>query len=498
MSRFNTSTLSAGHVARQPDTRNLSGGEAWAQDAELELASLITTSMVTDKFYRSANAELDRMIELISQVDPYFAAQAAVYARTTDGLRSITHAVAAEIGHAVKGEQWTKRFFNAVVRRPDDITEILSYYLAKYGKPIPNSMKKGLSFAFGKFDAYQLAKYRGENQGLSLVDAVNLVRPKATKRQGAVYNRKTGRWENGAIGDLVGGTLRSTDTFESKLSAAGPSKEAKEEAWQDLLRDGRIGYMALLKNLRNIATQAPALVPRACELLTDPERVAKSLVLPFRYMTALHQLEGHPQILAALSQAVDLSLVNVPDLGQSVLVAVDGSGSMGGPVAGNEEMTRKGVASLFAAALYKKTFADVAVFGSTCGPVRGLNPADSTLTNADKIFRTCYGHSTNFQSIFETAARGHDTVVIFSDMQANVDGYSYGYSHPGGAFASYKSKFKVNPHVFAFDLAGHGSAQFPKNNVYQLAGFSDKSLAMLAQFKQDPRALVNTIKAVEI
>jgi len=28
-----------------------------------------------------------------------------------------------------------------------------------YGKPIPNSIKKGLADSFGKFDEYQLAKY---------------------------------------------------------------------------------------------------------------------------------------------------------------------------------------------------------------------------------------------------------------------------------------------------------------------------------------------------
>jgi 60 kDa SS-A/Ro ribonucleoprotein len=63
--------------------------------------------------------------------------------------------------------------------------------------------------------------------------------------------------------------------------------ELKAEAWAELLRTRKIGYFALLRNLRNIAEQAPELVPTACELLTDERLIRKSLVLPFRFSTAL-------------------------------------------------------------------------------------------------------------------------------------------------------------------------------------------------------------------
>jgi hypothetical protein len=462
----------------------------------MELASLVTTNFVNDQFYRSADESLERMRELVSQVDPMFAAQAAVYVRNTDGLRSITHAVAGEIGKSVKGEQWTKDFFRAVVRRPDDVTEILAYYMGRYGKPIPNSMKKGLGSALGKFDEYQLAKYRGEGRGLTLVDAVNLIhaRPSAKNRE--------------ALAKLVNGTLRSSGTRESVMSAAGSDVEKKAEAWDTLLREGKIGYLALLRNLRNIATQAPELVPRACELLVDPNRVHKSLVLPFQYIIAVQECRQYPRIVKAISDAVDVSLDNIPDLGERVYIAVDGSGSMGSPASGNTGLTRKYVGSLFAAALYKKSFADVAVFGNDCHLVPGLNPADSTLTNAEKVFAYSRGQSTNFPSVFQCASgqrKVYDTVVIFSDMQAWVRPIQYGSSyyayygasHPGDAFADYKRVTKANPKVFAFDLSGLGTAQFPEKDIYEIAGFSDKTLALMSKLREDPRALVNAIKAVK-
>lgn len=61
-----------------------------------------------------------------------------------------------------------------IVFRPDDMMEIIAYYKAKSGKTLPNAMKKGFALAFDKFDGYQIAKYRGENKAVKLVDVVNL------------------------------------------------------------------------------------------------------------------------------------------------------------------------------------------------------------------------------------------------------------------------------------------------------------------------------------
>jgi hypothetical protein len=469
-----------------PDTKNLAGGDAFSQDAKLELASLVTTNMVSDQYYRSADDGLQRMRELITEVDPLYAAKAAVYARNEDGIRSITHAVAGELAHGVKGEQWTKRFYDAVVRRPDDATEILAYYLSRYGKPVPNSLKKGLGSSLGKFDTYQLAKYRGDGKAVSLVDVVNICRPRPTDRNGA------------ALKALVEGTLRSEGTWETKVSQAGKAEDveaAKTEAWAELIRERKIGYFALLRNLRNIAEQAPELVPEACALLEDEKLIRNSLVLPFRFLTALRQLSAYPIYAVAISNALDISLANVPDFGKA-LVAIDGSGSMSGAVAGNMEMSRKLLGSLFGAALFKKNHSDVLVFGDTAGFVSGLNPTDSTLTITEQINRACYGHSTNFHAIFEKAQKAYDNVIIFSDMQAWVDRGFYGSSSPIQSFANYKARTGAKPNVFAFDLAGYGTAQFPAPQVYQLAGFSDKSLALMDDLKTDKLALVHKIEAI--
>ena len=57
----------------------------------------------------------------------------------------------------------------------------------------------------------------------------------------------------------------------------------------------------------------------------------------------------------------------------------------------------------------------------------------------------------------------------------------------------YKADFNVNPAVYSFDLSGYGSMQFPEQNVYCLAGFSEKVFDIMKLMEQDKKALVSEI-----
>jgi len=95
------------------NTVNLAGGEAFTETPKLELASIMLTAMLKDQFYRSADDTVKRLRELIAaQPDKRFVAKAAIYARREAGMRSVTHLTAAEIAKGVKGEAWTKSFFD--------------------------------------------------------------------------------------------------------------------------------------------------------------------------------------------------------------------------------------------------------------------------------------------------------------------------------------------------------------------------------------------------
>lgn len=471
MSRFN-------RTVPVPTTVNLAGGQAHQESPELELVSILLTSFVKDQFYRSADDTIVRLRELIGALpDKRFAAQAALYARKEFGMRSITHVVAGELAKIVKGETWTKHFYDQIIHRADDASEIMAYYGHAYGRPFPNSLKKGIALALARFTPYEIAKYRGEGKDVSLVDIVNITHPKHTD----------------AIGALVKGELKSHDTWESKLTAAGQNAETEEEkedmknaAWKELLLENKLGYFALLRNLRNIVSQAPDMVDEACKQLVNEERIKKSLVLPFRFTKAMEVVGSTDRrVQDALNRAMEISLSNVPAFAGKTLVVVDTSGSMSGqPIE---------IASLFAAAIYKTNpGADLMQF-SDHASYMGLNGGDSLSTLAHEIQRMAHGGGTNFHAIFQTANKKYDRIFILSDMQGWV-----GYNTPKAEFNQYKQTHGANPSIYSFDLAGHGTLQFPEDKVFAFAGFSEKVFDLVRLFEEDRNALVNKIKGIEL
>ena len=489
MARFATNPKVARKSVSAGNIVNLAGGPAFKPTASLELVSTMLTSFVQDQFYRSSSDVLLRVTELVNEVDPMFAAKAALFARREFGMRSITHAVAAEIAKRVKGATWTKRFFDRVVYRADDAAEILAYYLTKYGKPIPNSLKKGLGAALSRQDAYALAKYRKEGAAFNLVDVVNLVRPKATP----------------ALTQLMKGTLAPAETWETKLTQAGQLEgdeaviEAKKDAWADLVRERKLKYLALLRNLRNIAQQAPDVLDAALAQLVDPAAVRKALIFPFQVQNAMEAIakagidpKQYRLIGQALSEVIDLSVANVPVFEGDSCVILDVSGSMEGQP--------KQIGGLFTAILAKAWNADVITFGDSARYVQ-LNLNDSVFTIAANISFT--GGGTNLDSAFQLIASAsgrvrrqlqkYARIVVLSDQQNWVSGQTGQQS-----FEAYCRKAGCKPVLYSWDLAHQGSIQFPEDKVYCIAGWSDRVFDLFKLLEQDRNALIAKINAIEL
>lgn len=474
MSRFNTKQTTK--------ITNAAGGLAYAQSPELELISIMLTSFAKDSFYKSADDTFARLKTLIIDCDKEFVAKAAIYARKQFGMRSISHVVASELAKHINGKPWAKNFYKEVINRPDDMGEILSYHTANNGK-VPNAMKKGFALAFNKFSKYQLAKYRGEGKGFKLIDVVNMVHPVPVEKNAE------------AIQALVKGELKSFDTWESELTRAGQNAtsedekaEFKKDVWVSLVREKKIGYFALLRNLRNIIEQAPEVLPDALRMLVDESLIKKSLVLPFRFITAYEEIAkvSNGQLvrsaLMALNTALDISVSNVPKFDGDTLVVLDVSGSMSGKPSQ--------IGALFSAVLVKSSNADFMTFDNHA-KYQNLNPMDSTITIANSIlFR---GGGTDFHCIFTTANKKYDRIIILSDMQGWI-----GYNTPVNEYNEYKKRTGANPFIYSFDLNSHGSMQFPEQNVFCLAGFSEKVFDIMKLLEQDKKALVNTIKSIQL
>lgn len=466
MTRFNQKTQSTRTV-------NRAGGVAYKQSSKLALASLLLTSFLQDQHYRTAKETLSELIRLTHEVDPLFAAKAAVYARNKFGMRSVSHVVAGELAVPLSGQAYAKRFYSKVAFRPDDVTEIIAYVNGN----VSHAMSRGLRKALEGFDEYQLAKYKGNGKTVKLVDAVNIVHAHTP-----------------AISKLVRGTLKPAETWETKISAAGKSmnvEAAKADAWRALLVSRKIGYTALVRNLRNIAEQAPELVPLACELLEDEKLIQKSKIFPFQLLTAFEEMGkiGQRQFLQSLSNAIDISCKYCPKFEGRTLIAVDESSSMSG--------RPKTIAALFAAVMYKAMNADIVLF-DTAARQYVANPADSTMTIAASMPHR--GGGTDVGAIFKAiGSQRYDRIFLLSDMQSWVNGSRYAY--PGEKVNDYFKSYQrnVNPEVklYSFDLQGYGDMQFPEQNVFAVAGWSDKVFEVISKL-EDGQSLVKQIEAVEL
>ena len=495
-------------LAAGGDTVNLAGGRAYTQSPELELISLLLTSFAEDTYYAPAFDIFGRLKQLTADCDKKYVAQAAVYARTRFGMRSITHVVASELAKHIGGEAWARDFYAAIVHRPDDMMKILAYHTARNGK-VPNSMKKGFAKAFDKFDRYSLAKYQKRTDGFSLADVASLVHPKPTD-----HNAE-------ALHDLMEGELRSFDTWESELSLAGQmatnqeeKAKLKEAVWKRLISEKKLGYFALLRNLRNIIFQAPDMLDETLRQLTDRERIKKSLVLPFRYLTANLEIEKLAnakgknfsrnaqqteteqtlsqdllkEVLIAIDQAVEIALDNVTVFSGKTLVALDTSGSMGAWWYEHTKSPRM-IGSLFAAILAKTNDCDLMTF-DWHATYREINRAAPVISIAKSI--PGGGWATNFHSIFEAADKPYDRIIILTDMQGWV-----GLSTPEFALEEYKTRTGADPMIYSFDLQNYGTSQFHQEKVLSLAGYSEKVFDIMALVEQNPDAMVQEVKKVE-
>lgn len=459
---------------KKTDETNLAGGVAYKESNKLQLASLLLTSFGNDKYYQNSTDLFKELDSLISACDKLFCAKAIVFARKQFGMRSITHYAASVLARYIGGEPWAKDFYRAVVNRPDDMTEIIACHLNRKQK-ITNAMKKGFAEALGGFDSYSLAKYRGENNQVKLVDVVNICHPKETEKNG------------GAITRLINGELKSFDTWESELSAAGNDENAKKEVWRRLLAENKLGYFALLRNLRNIINLGDKeLKKMALSALINENAIRESLVLPFRFSTAYNELSKvDADAMRQISRACEIACSNVPELSGKTLIALDVSGSMSWAHVSD-------IAALFTAVLIKTNNCDIITFADNA-KYTYVNPDDSLMSIKDSLVFASGG--TNFIDVFNKANKRYDRIILLSDMQAWM---GYGGSRPSAAYNDYKRKYNPECKCYSFDLAGYGTLQLPEKDVYCLAGFSEKIFDIMKLFEEDKNALVNTINSIEL
>lgn len=317
-----------------------------------------------------------------------------------------------------------------VIQRADQITDMYAYALQVFGdkKKVPMAIKRGVADAFNKFSEYAFAKYN-RSDSVKLRDVLRIVHPAAKdQKQGFIFEK------------IMKDTLQVPYTWETELSANGqkPAEERKtpKELWTELLLSGKVGYMALLRNLRNIHQAGlDSDVLRLCvyDVIADPKRVAESKQLPYDFIEAYNIVKDLDSKMAtAVSKAIDLSVANLPELGKRVWVVCDFSGSMGGDY--GETTSAFNSATFLAAALLKASNDSdklaVTLFGTSAKTLKGVDTNNSLLAIKNELASHRTGSisgSTNFHAALQEYPRlgfKPDTIIILTDGEVNGFPYS--------------------------------------------------------------------------
>jgi hypothetical protein len=471
MSKFN---------AAKCKTLNKAGHVAFKMELKEKLITEVLTSFFNEgKFYGDNSLEIVKDLRQIIKIDPKFIANLAIYARKEIHLRSISHVIAGELAHDVQGKKYVRRVLNQIVERVDDMAEILSYYLNVYGKPIPNSLKKGLSDCFLRFDEFSFAKYNREKQ-IKLKDIVNLVHPKPNNlEQSSMFKR------------LLEDKLTTPFTWETVLSSEGNNKET----WGKLIESNKLGYMAILRNLRNIIKAGPDNINMVYEVLENENRVKKSKQLPFRYYSAYKVLSneglGTSRIYDVLENAIRYSTRNIDKLKGKTFISTDVSGSMSYNVSKKSDMTCGEIGILLMA--IANSICDEAITSTfdTKFKIAPLAAGNGIISNAKSIKQTWGGTDISLPIRYLLDNRVYvDRIIILSDNEINR-----GYDRLcQDLIDEYRAKVNSNVWVHAIDLVGYGTQQFKGEKVNIIAGWNEKILEFIPNVENGLSNIKDTIE----
>lgn len=539
-----TTVLTSAQTA-STSTPTFGGAPGYVRDAQSELFIRATSSFAGQKsFYESADKRDTRLVELTQQLavtaDGWKWLSGFVpWLRKDGNMRTAPILIASE---AVKARLDAKlespqdredvlshrKLLESVMQRADEPGEMLAYWLAVHGRAIPKPVKRALADAAKRlYTERNFLRYDSPSHSVRFGDVIELTHPAGKapwqdtlfthaidERHNRVLNADAltnlrsvmarhnfnaytaqqkhdvaRRWLEGDEGVAQSFENAIAGQWEWLLAALGDTKGVKKpltkvEQWQLVLP--QIGYMALIRNLRNLdeAGLDNATARKLADRIADSDEVAKSKQFPFRFYSAY---KNAPSLRwgQALEEAMTHSLKNIPELKGRTLVLIDTSASMQTPTSQKSQMTAVMQAAIFGLALKLKNYDGVDVHGFASGQFRVDPDKGVALLSLAKQFDRMVGsvgHGTEMAAAVRATFKGHNRVVILSDMQAFRSGWY------GGNVSEAAPK---DVPMYCWNLVGYTNSAMPsggKSNRYDLAGMTDSAFSMMQQLEAAGRA----------
>lgn len=356
-----------------------------------------------------------------------------------------------------------------VINIPTDIWNQFELWMFFNGSKnkLPSILKRAWADKLNSTKKYQLAKYKTKAK---IIDLVRICHAHSED-----------------IDELMkSGTIGVTDeeaTWE-KLRSEGKS-------WTEILQSTYVPHMALLKNLRGIATEvSDNTLKQVLELFENG--VEKGKQFPFRYWSALNAIKtSNPKVSneglieECLNRCLDKAMSNFPKLKGKTICLSDNSGSAWGALTteyGSVKVAEiDNLSSVMTAVNSDEGY--VGIFGDRL-EIEAVNKRDGVLSQLDRIqskhSHNIGGSTENGIWLFLDEAikkKIHwDNIFIYSDMQAGHGGL-YGLNSRDYSEYTINGRYidvlklvqeyrrKVNPkvNVFSVQTAGYDNSVLPEN-----------------------------------
>jgi len=502
MAKFNTANARAaqgkGFIESEAVATGVTfeGAPGYSRTAKSELFLLAVSEFVGEnKFYETGDQRLERLTRLSREVavgDLEWTVRFVNWLRQEANMRSVSIVVALEGAKALNDAKVPggRALVAAALHRADEPGEALAYWFTNFGRKVPMSVKRGIADAVVRsYNEYSLGKYDAKGRGFRFGDVIDLVHPSPKdEKQSALFKysldrrrdsgvevpenleQLTARKQFLALSKTEVRNLVNSGEAADRLKAAGLTWEnlsgaveggMDAKAWEAVIPS--MGYMALLRNLRNFeqAGVSPRVLDQVAKRIADPDEVAKSRQLPMRFLSAYNATKGSLRFAFPLEQALNHSLKNVPELSGRTLILVDRSGSMFGWNPQPDKLTDADTAAIFGTALaLRAENADLVEFGTNHKAV-SFSKSDSILKTLDKFHGL--GGTNTAAAVKAHLRKDHTRVIILTDEQASY----YAGSNPTKAVPAQTP-------VYTWNLAGykrgHGA---DGTNRYTFGGLSD-------------------------
>lgn len=463
------------------------GGAAYAKSVEMEWTNMLFSSFLSGGFYESESDQLSRFDALTDQmIEKYgavFAAKAAVFARNELGMRSISQYLAAKV-NALSFEG-KRAFYSKFFRRPDDVAEVFAA-IDSLGDKRSHGLVRGASDYIGGLSDYSIMKYQMKDKKYNMFDLVNITHAHSM-----------------AVDMYKANSLSMPNTWETRISAA-KSDEEKAYVWFDLVISGSLGYLALIRNLRNIIKACRLadgekyfIQKDLCRAITNKTAIIKSRVFPYQIFIAYKQLKkaGYSDfhVFAALEEAFLAAINNMPPFyGQNAIV-LDVSGSMDDAISANSSVSILEAGACYAAALYLSgSDFDVYKFADKA---RFCTNIDRAMSPFGLIERLCAndgcGCGTRVPTVFQRMDKHYNRIFLISDCQTmNANNYPWWWWSASPRITAPEALHNYieaygETHVYSYDLGNyHSTIDNPDSGrITMLTALNDKVFSLLEFFE---------------